>query len=181
MLSFKFVPLFFVAILLLACENNPPEYKPAEGEPDLRLFTGHWKGYYTSGSFSDSISYKNELEMMGTKAGERDMLSMITLDDEGNPKEGSYPDRIYVTPNEVSYLSESYKTESFIKNDSVNFEWNLVQEQPFREDGRLYRDHVEFYREGDSLFTSIIRVYEDNEDTGEENKKVLYQTNLVKQ
>lgn len=177
----QFFSLCLIITIFYACDSKSPEYNPTKGEPDLSLFTGDWQGVYSTVSFSGSISYRNELEMMGAKAGERDMLSMISLDDNGIPKADSYPDKLYVTADNVNFLSEDYITDKYIKTDSVNFEWNLSQETSFKDqNNRTYKDHLQFSRKTDSLFTIITRIYEDGDEVGENNKEVIYETSLIK-
>ena len=148
--------VLIILAIISGCSSPTPKYEPRAGEPNLSLMTGSWKGVTIDESENIIQSWHaGKLQMVGEKAGQRDMLDFVPLNSKGEADADSYGNKLYVTSGEISYSTTKYPISSWEQTDSLNFKWKLLGDSYNDDQVGNYRDYVTFEREQDSL--SIIR------------------------
>ncbi len=142
--------------IISSCTSTTPKYEPRAGEPNLLLMTGSWKGFTIDDNENIHQNwFDGKLQMNGEKAGQWDILNFIPLNLEGEPKDDSYGNKLYVTSGKTSYSTTEYPISNWKQTDSLNFKWKLLGDSYNDDKHGDYRDYVTFEREQDSL--TIIR------------------------
>ncbi|GEM_PF-3370983 len=174
--------LYFLlsALIFVSCVGSNT-YNPLPGEVDLRMLTGKWIGSHVYDGDTFAIKRIIELEMRGPKAGQRDFLYLSEYEHVNDPDDQPsyrFP-HLMVLDDEISYYSESYKTQQFQKIDSLTCEWDLVATSMFQDAaGHSFSPFLQIDRTGDTLLISESKLYDNIESDGSELTSI---TTLVRQ
>lgn len=146
-----------IVLLASACTHSSEKiYTPKNGEPNLLLLNGNWKGITHSGNsdFQTETQYLGELEMNGETAGELDILYFKPINPDGSLKVGGWVDKLYISNGNLSYLMNDYSFSKWSQHDSTNFKWFLLGTDFWDNKIGNYKNFVNFERNNDSLHIS---------------------------